>query len=121
MYQNPSDMFQQQLNSLAKSYGQITQPQYQTNPPEQVKSVSGINGAREYLKNMAPNSSQVLMDEAQNVFYMVRRDANGTASPITLGRFTVEQEPPEESPYATKQDFENFKAELRELLKGDKA
>lgn len=123
MYPNPNDMFQQQLNNLAKSYSQLSPmlPQPMTQP-EQVKSVSGIAGAREYLKNMVSNSSQVLMDDAQNVFYLVRRDANGTPSPITIGKFNIEQEPAEESPYVTRQDFESFKDELRQLLqpKGDK-
>ena len=67
---------------------------------------------REYLKNMAASSSQILMDETQNMFYVVRKDANGNPFPITVGKFTVETEPPEDSPYISKQDFEAFKAEL---------
>ena len=124
---NPNDVFQKQLSQLAESYKQI--PQIQSGfPPaqpasEQVKSVPGIAGAREYLKNMAASSSQILMDETQNMFFLVRKDANGNPSPITVGKFTVETEPPEESPYISKQDFEAFKAELWAKLgeKGAKA
>lgn len=126
MYPNPDEVFQKQIANLAKSYGQLTpqMPQsFASAALEQVKSVPGIAGAREYLKNMGASSSQVLMDESQNVFYLVRKDANGNASPITVGHFTVEQEPPEESPYISKQDFEAFKAELWQRLsaKGESA
>lgn len=113
---NPNDVFQKQLNQLAESYRQL--PQVPTGfssvqpASEQVKSVPGIAGAREYLKNMAASSSQILMDETQNMFYVVRKDANGNPAPITVGKFTVETEPPEDSPYISKQDFEAFKAEL---------
>jgi hypothetical protein len=119
LYQNPNELLQKQLADLAKSFNQMPSPQLpnMSQPmTEQVKSVPGIAGAREYLKNMAASSSQVLMDETQNVFFLVRKDANGNPSPITVGHFTVEQEPPEESPYISKQDFEQFKAELWQKL-----
>lgn len=127
MVYNPNDVFQKQLSQLAESYKQMTPPVpgFQPVQPasEQVKSVPGIAGAREYLKNMAASSSQILMDETQNMFFLVRKDANGNPSPITVGKFTVETEPPEESPYISKQDFEAFKAELWAKLgeKGAKA
>ena len=117
---NPNDVFQKQLSQLAESYKQAVPlvPGFQPAQPasEQVKSVPGIAGAREYLKNMAASSSQILMDETQNMFFLVRKDANGNPSPITVGKFTVETEPVEESPYISKQDFEAFKAELWERL-----
>lgn len=119
MVYNPNDVFQKQLSQLAESYRQGTPPvlQQMGQPAvEQVKSVPGIAGAREYLKNMAASSSQILMDETQNMFFLVRKDANGNPSPITVGKFTVETEPVEESPYISKQDFEAFKAELWERL-----
>ena len=121
MYQNPNELLQKQFQQLAQSINQMPGANLAPTPSvgvvqEQVKSVPGITGAREYLKNMSASSSQVLMDESENVFYLVRKDANGNPSPITVGRFTVEQEPPEDSPYISKQDFEAFKAELWKRL-----
>ena len=107
------------LQSAPLNTMQMPYPQYLQQPaqePEQIKTVTGLEGAKTYLQNMPANSSAVLMDNNENVFYSVKKDTNGMAFPIAIGRFTLETEQDQPSAYVTKKDFEEFKAELKSLL-----
>ena len=98
---------------------QVPYPNYLQQPvaePEQIKTVTGLDGAKAYLQKMPANSSAVLMDNNENVFYSVKKDTNGMAFPIAIGRFTLETEQEQTSSYVTKKDFDDFKAELKSLL-----
>lgn len=128
------DVFQRQLADLQsqlQSY-QTQQPQQSTFQPQyispqqvqvpiparQVQYVEGIAGARKYqLEKLQPNSSEVIMDKNENIFYHVSKDANGTpASRIPIGRFTIEEETEQESTSLTRKDFDEFKEEIRQFF-----
>lgn len=128
------DVFQRQLADLQsqlQSY-QAQQPQQSTFqsqyitpqqvqvpiPARQVQYVEGIAGARKYqLEKLQPNSSEVIMDKNENIFYHVSKDANGTpASRIPIGRFTIEEETEQESTSLTRKDFDEFKEEIRQFF-----
>ena len=118
----------QQLQDLQRQYQQLAtyaQPQQQTMPPvqvqppipsRQVQYVEGIGGARLYQQNLPSNSSEIIMDKDENIFYFVSKDANGTpAKKIPVGRFTIE-EATEEPVFLTRKDFDDFKEEIREMF-----
>lgn len=128
---------QQQLSDLIRQYQQLQNIQPQQNTPQnfvipqtvpipvpshQVQYVEGIEGARKYqLERLQPNSSEVIMDKDDNIFYMVSKDANGTPSKkIPIARFQLEEPPEEESPtFLTRKDLDEFKEEIKQLLKPD--
>lgn len=124
-----SDIFQQQLQDLSRQYQQLQNapqlasaiapmayPQVPV-PSRQVQYVEGLAGAIKYQSEKLPyNSSEVIMDKNENIFYMVSKDANGTpARIIPAGRFTIE-EIQEETAFLTRKDLEDFKEEIRNLL-----
>ena len=84
----------------------------------QVQYVEGIAGARKYqLEKLQPNSSEVIMDKNDNIFYHVSKDANGTpASRIPIGRFSIEEESTQDTASITRKDFDEFKEEIRQLF-----
>ena len=129
------DVFQRQLADLQSQLQNFQQPQQSNYQPtyfqpqipaptviHQVQYVEGINGARKYqLEKLQPNSSEVIMDKNDNIFYHVSKDANGTpASRIPVGRFSIEDESMQESASITRKDFDEFKEEIRQLF-SDKA
>ena len=127
-----SDNLQKQLEDLQRQYQQLQG--YQTQPaqqnfaqpvqpslpiiPHQVQYVSGILGAKKYQQErLTPNSSEVIMDKDENIFYLVSKDANGiSSSKIPSARFELIEEPEEEPLLLTKKEFESFKEEIREML-----
>lgn len=124
------DTFQQQLQDLSRQYQQLQGVQQYTQPLQtqipipqaptisrQVQYVEGVTGAIKYqLEKLPNNSSEVIMDKDDNIFYLVSKDANGTpAKKIVAGRFTIE-EVQEEPTFLTRKDFEDFKDEIRNLL-----
>ena len=118
----------QQLQDLQRQYQQLaglaqpSQPTIPTmavqppTPSRQVQYVEGVSGARLYQQNLPPNSSEIIMDKDENIFYFVSKDANGTpAKKIPIGRFTIE-EAEEEPVFLTRKDFEEFKEEIRQMF-----
>lgn len=85
-------------------------------PAQQSQFVTGMDGARAYLRSMPPNSSATVFDNNEDVFYALKKDANGIASPIKKCPFTVEEENENSNDYVTKKDFEAFKTELKQFL-----
>lgn len=81
-----------------------------------IPEVDGIEGARIFLKSMAPSSSAAVFDKNEAVFYGLAVDANGNPGPIKRCPFTVEDVPEPGSDTITKADFEGFKAEIRAAL-----
>ncbi len=127
------DVFQRQLADLQSQLQSFQTQQPQSNyqptyispqqvqvpiPARQVQYVEGIVGARKYqLEKLQPNSSEVIMDKNDNIFYHVSKDANGTpASRIPIGRFTIEEESELESTSLTRKDFDEFKEEIRQMF-----
>ena len=125
-YNQQLQQIQSQLNNLqnyhpaALSYPQVVIPTSQPES-EQIKSVTGIDGAKAYLQNLPPNSSAILLDNNENIFYSVKKDANGIAFPIGIGEFTLRTEDEiietEKSDYVTKKELEAFLAEIKAFIK----
>ena len=105
---------QTQMQQLQNIMGQ--KPTFQTATPQAISFVDGLTGAQEYLKKLPANSSAAVFDNAEAVFYTLSTDANGTPAPIKIGRFTLEDAPTPGDNSITKQDFDAFKAEIRELM-----
>ena len=84
--------------------------------PQAISFVDGLTGAREYLKKLPANSSAAVFDNAEAVFYTLSTDANGTPAPIKIGKFTLEDAPEPGDNTITKQDFDAFKAEIRDII-----
>ena len=126
MYPQPDlSQYQRQANDLVAKIANLQQmqnaqplqsPAY-VPAPEQIHYVKGMDGAKEYLAKMAANSNAVLMDYDEAKFYVVSKDANGNPAPVSFANFQLEfEKPPEEPAYVTKQDFDDFKEELRALI-----
>ena len=127
---NPQQ-FSQQIEELQRQYRQLTANQpTQTLPPlnappapvvipRQIQYVEGMAGARLYQDRLAPNSSEIIMDKDEDVFYRVSKDANNIPSKhIPRARFVLEEAPQEEveEMYITKKDLLDFKEEIKALL-----
>lgn len=86
-------------------------------PSRQVQYVDGIAGAKLYQDNLPANSSEIIMDKNENIFYQVSKDANGIPSRhIDRCRFEVEELQEEEPMILTRKEFDEFKAEIRQLF-----
>ena len=86
-------------------------------PTRQVQYVEGMAGAKLYQDNLPANSSEIIMDRDENIFYQVSKDANGTPSRhIIRCRFEVEDIQEEEPMVLTRKEFDDFKAEIRQLF-----
>lgn len=120
---------QRQIEDMQRQYRQLAQPQQTLPPlnmqapapvivPHQIQYVEGIAGARMYQDGMVANSSEIIMDKDEDIFYRVSKDANGIPSKkIAMARFTIEEpQEPEEQMYLTKKDLNDFKAEIAALI-----
>lgn len=84
--------------------------------PQAISFVDGLDGAREYLKKLPANSSAAVFDNSEAIFYTLSTDANGMPATIKICRFTMEDAPEPGDNSITKQDFDAFKAEIREII-----
>lgn len=125
---------QRQIEDMQRQYRQLAQPQQQLPPlnmqapapivvPHQVQYVEGIAGARMYQDGMAANSSEIIMDKDEDIFYRVSKDANGIPSKkIIMARFTIEEpQEADDQMYLTKKDLNDFKEEIATLIAQIKA
>ena len=117
--QNPNINLQSQIQDLSRQYQQLLgQPaafpvQQIPIPAHQIQYVEGIAGARMYQESMQSNSSEI--------FYKVSKDANGIPSKkIVRCSFSIIDEQADEPTYLTRKDFDDFKEEIRQLLKPQK-
>ena len=127
---NNLNSLQQQIQNLQQQYQNMTSQNMQVPvqvpqpiqvpipiPSRQVQYVEGIAGAKLYQDNLPSNSSEIIMDKDDNIFYMVSKDANGTPSRhITRCRFEVENIQEEEPAFLTRKDFDDFKEEIRKMF-----
>lgn len=117
-YSNLQTQIQQALNLMNRP----PQPQAPTKQATTIPEVDGIEGARIFLKGMAPSSSAAVFDKNEQVFYGLAVDANGNPAPIKRCPFTVEDVPEPGSDAITKADFEAFEQKIMALIaarKGD--
>lgn len=132
VYNNNGNLnsLQRQIQDLQQQYQAVTNPSISTIPQvqvpvqvpipvptRQVQYVEGMAGAKLYQDNLPANSSEIIMDRDENVFYQVSKDANGTPSRhIIRCRFEVEDIQEEEPMVLTRKEFDDFKAEIRQLF-----
>jgi hypothetical protein len=85
----------------------------------QVKGVTGVKGAEQYLHAMPNNSSAIVADDEEDFIYTLKKDANGVESifksAVSWERVTAING----DEVVTKKDFESFKEEIRGLLGKD--
>ena len=122
-----SDTISQQLQDLSRQLQQSYNFQYPQAAPQvqqipipipsrQVQYVEGLAGAKLYQQNLPSNSSEIIMDKNESIFYKVSKDANGTPSKtIPRGHFTLD-DMDEEPTYITRKDLDDFKDEMRSML-----
>lgn len=123
------DFGQQQLSQLQSQLQQLqslmnqprpTPGQQQPAAPQKqictVPMVDGLNGARQFLDTLGPNSSCAVFDKEEAVFFLLSVDANGNHAPVKVGHFTLEDAPEPGSNNITKTDFDEFKAEIRGMI-----
>ena len=117
---------QSQLAQLNQFQQQQYIPQYIPQAPtmparSELKRVNGIEGAKEFQKNLAPNSNDVVFYNDIDRFYLVMKDANGMSPDLmTYGDFTLGKENSKESVYVTKEDFTKAIDEIKKLIGGAK-
>ena len=99
------------MNRPAPGIPQTPQKQSTTIP-----EVDGIDGARTFLKSMAPSSSAAVFDKNEAVFYGLAVDANGNPGPIKRCPFTVEDVPEPGSDTITKADLAAFEQKIMTLI-----
>lgn len=132
---NQSSIYQAQLqnmmNQLQNLYQQMGTPAPVPSEPTPVQSklpteklqsipyCHGLDGAKEERNKLKPGESMILMDDSENVFYAICRDAEGKVPKVKVGRFTIEDEP-DPPKYVTQADLDSFKADLLEAIKGGK-
>jgi hypothetical protein len=75
-----------------------------------------------YQDTMDYNSSEIIMDKDENIFYRVSRDANGTPSKrIIRAHFTIDEDDEAEPAFLTRKDLDDFKQEIRQMLNAPKS
>lgn len=96
----------QNLNQNKPANIQVQQPQ------KAIEFVNGLDGARDYLKEMPRNSSAAVFDRNESVFYTLSVDANGVAAAIKRCPFTIEDVQDEAPDVITRKDLEEFEARI---------
>ena len=119
----------QYYTQLAQAYTPVQVPQQNVTPVQQNNNgliwVQGVEAAKSYL--VAPNTTVLLMDSEQQRFYLKSSDASGMPLPLRIFEYTeLSQKPTKNatdapmvdySSFATKAEFDAFKAEINGLLK----
>ena len=109
---------QGQIAGLQNPFPQVPNPQ-ETAPQMQVKGVTGLKGAAQFLQTMPSNSSVIVADDEEEYVYTLKKDANGVESifrsPVKWERVNAVNG----DEVVTKKDFESFKEEIRGLLGKD--
>ena len=100
-YSSLQTQIQQALNLMNRP----PQPQAPQKQATTIEEVDGLDGARVYLKGMAPNSTAAVFDKNEQVFFGLAVDANGVMAPIKRCPFTVEDIPEPGSDAITKDDL----------------
>ena len=119
----PNIDYNQQMAAIQAQIAQMKQPVPVTTyqPSYQIKYVDGISGAKELQAKMPSNSSEIVMDKNEDIFYVLSKDANGACPKLMqIGRFQLESEASTEPQYITKTDLDAFEQRIIGLLKEKK-
>jgi hypothetical protein len=117
MFENYTQTLQDQIGQLGKLLGVQsggTAPVSQA--ANQFDCVSGLDGAKAFLGKMLSGTKHIVWDNEKSTFYVLQKDANGTAQRVQICNFTVELEPTMEEKYVTKEDFNALLSRLDGLL-----
>ena len=126
MIDNYTQTLQDQIGQLSKLLGvQQSAGGMQSSQPvmpaaNQYDLVTGLDGARSYMQKMLSGTKHIVWDNEQPVFYVLQKDANGTAARIQICKFTVELEPTMEDLYVTREDFNSLVSKIDQLLNSQK-
>ena len=115
------DQYTQTLQDQIGQLGTLLGVQQQAAMPDvpaanKFDCVDGIEGARAYQQKMLPSTKHIVWDSGAPVFYVLQKDANGTAQRIQIGTFTMEMEPTMEEKYVSREDFNVLAAKIDQLL-----
>ena len=118
MLDNYSQTLQDQIGQLSKLLG--VQAAATPDAPQQnvnrFDCVDGIDGARAFLGKMLPSTRHIVWDNSSDTFFVLQKDANGSASRIQICKYTIEYEPTMEERYVTREDFNALMQKLDGLL-----
>lgn len=125
-YQPMPQPYADRLTQLQNQYNQaVNVPQIQTMPQQQVNQgllwVSGEVGAKSYL--VAPNSTVLLMDSDDAVFYLKSADSAGLPTLRTFSYVEIESNQNKQKSsevqkeFVDREEFELFKNEILEKIK----
>lgn len=106
---------QNQLTGMLQSFQNLNQGKPQpiiAQPQKAIEFVNGLDGARNYLKDMPRNSSAAVFDRNESVFYTLSVDANGVAAPIKRCPFTIEDIQDDKPDVITRKDLDDFEARI---------
>lgn len=106
---NSMPNYMQQLQTMQNM---LQQPQQAIAPQQTIQYTNGKNGAEAY--QMAPNSSAILMDSNNPIFYLKMSDANGLCT-IRTFEFKEKIEQKQEDVFASKEDVAKLETRLNEL------
>lgn len=101
--------YMQQLQTMQNM---LQQPQQAIAPQQTIQYTNGKKGAEAY--QMAPNSSAILMDSNNPIFYLKMSDANGLCT-IRTFEFKEKIEQKQEDVFASKEDVAKLENRLNEL------
>lgn len=101
--------YMQQLQTMQNM---LQQPQQAIAPQQTIQYTNGKSGAEAY--QMAPNSSAILMDSSNPIFYLKMSDANGLCT-IRTFEFKEKIEKKQEDVFASKEDVAKLENRLNEL------
>ena len=108
---------QDQIGQLSKLLGGQAAAPAPTPAESRFDIVDGLDGAKAYLQKMLAGTKHIVWDGGRDAFYVLQKDANGTAQRVQICTFTVELEPTMEEKYVTREDFNALVSKLDQLIK----
>ena len=117
MIDSYTQTLQDQIGQLSKLLGgQAPAPPAQP-AANRFDCVDGLEGARAYQAKMLASTKHIVWDSAQDVFYVLQKDANNNPARIQICSYTVAYEPTMEEKYVSRDDFNALVAKLDQLIK----
>lgn len=102
------------------------QPQVQQQQSNTLTWVQGESGAKSYM--VPANGTVLLMDSESDQFFLKSTDASGMPLPLRVFKYSEVVSQPQnqrshvadEEVYVTKDEFENFKREMKKMMEKEK-
>lgn len=118
MFENPyTQSLQDQVNQFSRLLGAQAAAVPDVAPAvSRFDYVDGLEGAKAFQGKMLPSTKHIVWDSEKPVFYVLQKDANGSAARVQICTFTVELEPTMEEKYVSREDFNALVSKLDQLL-----